>query len=1248
MIRLLIISVLSATVNVHLVNSQPDNCLLQPESGPCYARAIRYFYNAHTSQCETFVYGGCMGNSNNFPSAEDCFYHCQRYGKEIKEQQPVETRQNPVQSVCSMPRDPGHCVARVPAWYFDRDVRNCQPFIYSGCGGNRNLFATRDDCLSRCGSFVAKVPQPSIVEPLPLIPASKCYAPMYQDLLARTPVVPCKARITRYQFNMTARRCEAFIYGGCPPIENMFLSIDECTQTCGSLIPVTPPPTTTKPPRKCVATNDVSDCYPNLQYSAFYFNSATQRCERGCSSRNNRFRTLAECQQNCMARVPVTEPPPLDQRRICHLPPDSGTCYTGRKIVNFFYNASANRCQPMSYGGCGGNANRFPTPYDCERACLLPVTPRPLPLHPVTYTMPVPITTPQPYRTSGLVIDICEMSPDIGPCRASIPMFFFNKNHQNCEIFYFGGCDGNGNKFTSREDCERRCLPQTRPPETTTQTSTTTKTPTTIPMATLCPPDSSFATCNYDPCNGNVCFGYPGAQCVPDFCYCKANFFFRGFKVDDIYCIDRNDTTTEAVLKTTTETKTCQNGLPYVKCSNDPCYSTRCPGFPYAECLKNECGQCSAHFFVVGRNVTDFCQGFSTPLIQTTSANQLQCPPNTPNIICSENPCNRARCIYFRDATCVPSNCGKCSANFYINGYKIEECTFELEQEPVTVSPLDPKSRCYQPVSVGQCYQNVQKYFYNATRNQCSWFAYSGCGGTENRFDTLFECQESCVVQESTTTLKSTAATTSTSTMTASTQPMNQCSPNTPKFQCGDLCSSLSCPGYPDAICVVSNCGECKTNFFYRGFKIDRCSSTMETTMKTMPITTTTTPQSRSYILSTPMTLTTRCNQPLNVGSCSNSVPMFFHNSTSMQCEAFNYSGCGGNGNLFNDRLTCEQVCNVSVDQIEWSEASGTNLNLCPKGVKLVECLRNPCDGTSCPAYPEATCLPTHCGYCGKDYYIGNKRVDDCHSRDNIRQPLIPGWPSINACYKTMNQGVPCQTRGGVAMYFYNTSSSLCERFYYSGCGGNENAFPTIHLCNSICGSRPESAATTQEMTTSMPSLTTEFGGIANFPRICTFVPDQGTACLPQPVPKYFFDPSSGRCNIFYWRGCGGNANRFDSALQCYSQCSVGLAFPTTLEPPTTQDPRMRLTKDKIPPICIEPLDQGTCSSNMSAYFFNSTSLQCEVFNYSGCGGNNNKFFTLYECQSKCTQSRMFLFAPTLHLGFNKFCFFLFFFYSKQ
>ena len=65
--------------------------------------------------------------------------------------------------------------------------------------------------------------------------------------------------------------------------------------------------------------------------------------------------------------------------------------------------------------------------------------------------------------------------------------------------------------------------------------------------------------------------------------------------------------------------------------------------------------------------------------------------------------------------------------------------------------------------------------------------------------------------------------------------------------------------------------------------------------------------------------------------------------------------------------------------------------------------------------------------------------------------------------------------------------------------------------------------------------------------------------------------------------------------------------------------------------ICQEPANPGDCEGYYPKYFFNVTSGQCESFIYGGCGGNNNRFESPEECQSRCRGTAIFI-LYTLHL----------------
>ena len=56
---------------------------------------------------------------------------------------------------CELPMLKGACLFGSPAhqvrrWFHDKDTHRCKPFVYSGCGGNNNNFATDQQCMTAC------------------------------------------------------------------------------------------------------------------------------------------------------------------------------------------------------------------------------------------------------------------------------------------------------------------------------------------------------------------------------------------------------------------------------------------------------------------------------------------------------------------------------------------------------------------------------------------------------------------------------------------------------------------------------------------------------------------------------------------------------------------------------------------------------------------------------------------------------------------------------------------------------------------------------------------------------------------------------------------------------------------------------------------------------------------------------------------------------------------------------------------
>ncbi|XP_011828709.1 PREDICTED: kunitz-type protease inhibitor 2 isoform X3 [Mandrillus leucophaeus] len=59
--------------------------------------------------------------------------------------------------------------------------------------------------------------------------------------------------------------------------------------------------------------------------------------------------------------------------------------------------------------------------------------------------------------------DFCLVSKVVGRCRASMPRWWYNVTDGSCQLFVYGGCDGNSNNYMSKEECLKKCAAVTVP-----------------------------------------------------------------------------------------------------------------------------------------------------------------------------------------------------------------------------------------------------------------------------------------------------------------------------------------------------------------------------------------------------------------------------------------------------------------------------------------------------------------------------------------------------------------------------------------------------------------------------------------------------------------------------------------------------------------------------------------------------------------------------------------------------------------
>lgn len=144
---------------------------------------------------------------------------------------------------CSQPCQPGSCNHVAVMYYFNPNIGQCQPFVYSGCGGNENKFSSLAFCQVICqaagdqiGLGKNKFVLLRNIFRLHHIfsgPVSNqaCLMRLDQGYGRGDEMCDSQSKYL-YYFNYQTRRCEPFFYYGCGGNSNRFTNEFECQRMC--------------------------------------------------------------------------------------------------------------------------------------------------------------------------------------------------------------------------------------------------------------------------------------------------------------------------------------------------------------------------------------------------------------------------------------------------------------------------------------------------------------------------------------------------------------------------------------------------------------------------------------------------------------------------------------------------------------------------------------------------------------------------------------------------------------------------------------------------------------------------------------------------------------------------------------------------------------------------------------------------------------------------------------------------------
>ncbi|KRX48722.1 Papilin [Trichinella murrelli] len=1237
--------------NTCLAGSGIDPCQQPLEFGSGSTNIPRWYYNSATGQCSPFAYRGLYGNENNFLTKLDCDNACtgepikDSYGRQLTcgvnrppcpEESWCHVGSEIKTTVCCPGRAKDPCVlplvygqgsGNLTRFYYNEITDQCVQFHYGGLAGNENNFLSKQQCEQRCAQmnpcpmgFPAAEINGQRLQCGPRQPPCPrnywCHVGSSPKTTACCPADsvtnPCmlpvspgtgNERLERYAYNVDSSTCTIFIYYGTKGNANNFSTKEDCERRClGKHIPQSLKPT--------------DQCIPLCFSAARTEESTVNPCAEGQPAKNAVGLPL-----QCTGDATSTSCPigywchfgaspsttlccPGVVTNVCELPVVFGVGTS--QLVRYYYDRKSNQCLQFTYGGSKGNQNNFKTFNECEKTCSAFLNPCPqgLPavngftgqqLHctadgatcPLGYWCHYGLEQKTQVCCPGAVSDVCKLSINSGVGSAMSTRYGFNTLTSECERFEFRGAKGNQNNFLTLEDCIKACgkIIPTNP----------------------CP----FGTPKQDPESGKFvhCIAaYGETTCGENYwCHIGANddttlccpgkvtnpctlpvekgkgtsslnrwyfnaemdecsmFFYRGMAGNQNNFLTQDEC---EHICTAEKKNPCPAGVPQtdaqhrvVKCTFEsgcregfwchlgatPDTTLCCPGSSQSVCnfFNADSGQGG---FTLQRWYFDVtsgeCRQFIYHGLKGNPNNFLSKEDCEKTCLPFTNPCPSGDVLLDvnnRPQTCnALSTSASCPAGYWCHvGASIEN----------TVCCPGTQDACVLPLSTGVGNAMLPRWYYEPNTKRCVQFTYRGSKGNQNNFLSAEACRLACR------------------------EFRNPCIGQPAKSAIGQL-----------VFCSANNKENCPVNYWCH------VGDSSETTMCCPGA-------------------TNPCSVPLSPGTGSSSLQRWYYNADSRTCISFTYNGMGGNQNNFLSKANCEEICPVwrSPCLFDATPALIDSTN------QLVRC--NPMKFSGCPAnywcHPGRSLIDTVCCPTGLD----DLRLET----ETILQIHFHIYPetSQDRC------SLPKQSGTGeykLPRWYYNAKDGRCKRFRYAGRYGNQNNFMSKEFCSIACEKSSNPCSNGQSILYKAEQNIFPCDNAYNCPRdyYCLHGVGDGICCPEKDKPcslpmtegegieilrRWFYDNTSDKCLIFFYRGSKGNMNNFRTKEDCEKTCIAGKCSLYTS--------RIR---------CLEKKVVGTGNAHLERWHFSSEKAKCINFVYSGLGGNGNNFATKADCEQTCRE----------------------------
>ncbi|XP_067300518.1 tissue factor pathway inhibitor a isoform X2 [Pseudorasbora parva] len=236
-----------------------------------------------------------------------------------------------------------------------------------------------------------------------------------------------------------------------------------------------------------------------------------------------------------------------------------------------------------------------------------------------------------------------------------------------------------------------------------------------------------------------------------------------------------------------------------------------------------------------------------------------------------EGPCKALKDRFYFDidtGRCEPFEYGGCQGNAN---------NFETQQECEEMCLVkEEKSPCHLEDAPGPCRGMVPRYFFDFKSKECKRFYYGGCLGNANNFKTITECHKRCL---------------------SGSNHMVEHSPLKPEEEETKL-RTEPLVKHEDAPVEASHSPLQKVS------QAAAQEAEIETHLTRQHISSL---QQSNFEFNPPEI----CMSPVDRGNCGGAISerRYVHNPKTRRCQAFRYSGCGGNKNNFVHKRHCIKMC---------------------------------------------------------------------------------------------------------------------------------------------------------------------------------------------------------------------------------------------------------------------------------------------------------------------------------------------------